>query len=49
MAANFKVRVSSQYFGQIGSFFREQCFVKENTEQFGICRDVVFSTWNLQN
>jgi pentatricopeptide repeat protein len=31
------------------SFFREQCFVKENTEAFGICRNVVFSTWNLQN
>ncbi len=31
------------------SYFREQCFVKENTERFGICRNVVFSTWNLQN
>jgi hypothetical protein len=29
------------------SFFREQCFVKEYTEPFGICRNVVFSTWNL--
>jgi pentatricopeptide repeat protein len=31
------------------SFFKEKCFVKENTEPFGICRNVVFSTWNLQN
>ncbi len=31
------------------SYFREQCFVKENTEPFRICRNVVFSTWNLQN
>jgi hypothetical protein len=49
VAANFEVRVSSQDFGQTGSFFREQCSVKENTEPFGICRNVVFSTWNLQN
>jgi hypothetical protein len=38
VAADFKVRVSSQYFGQLGSFFREQCFMKENTEPF----------WNMQ-
>jgi pentatricopeptide repeat protein len=24
------------------SFFREQCFVKENTKPFGICRNVYF-------
>jgi hypothetical protein len=49
MAADFIVRVSGQYFDQIGSFSREQCFVKENTEPFGICRNAVISTWNLQN